>query len=40
MTEPDDRQAQQGCAFLLIFSGVGFVLGFAAAVVLAAWGGW
>ncbi len=36
-------QEQQGCA-ILIFSGcstlIGFVLGFAAAVVLAAWGNW
>lgn len=43
MSGPMNDQEQQGCA-ILIFSGcatlIGFLLGFAAAVVLAARGGW
>jgi len=43
MTEPTIDREQQGCV-ILIFAGcatmIGFVLGFAAAVVLAAWGHW
>lgn len=43
MSETTIDREQQGCV-ILIFSGcatmIGFILGFAAAVVLAAWGGW